>query len=266
MLAEKRACGHLLSRELDSKRGPRCQACEAPRPCERRSWPDHTGSPVQLCRRCPRPPPCGARALVWLPVCHSLAAGFPVSEPGETPRLYCRAWQVTQGHVPLAVHLGPPRKVSPGPGSGTGLPLDGAGRGGHERLDRTQGDREVPLAARDPQLLESLWSPPLGRPGRSLRLPVTRRERSCHLLLRLGDAKSGIWHWASCPPASCRSPAGASSPDAGLDLLGDSQPSPPRRPRPLSPGTWFPHCCDCEWQRGDTAPSLSPRPPGLSSP
>ena len=180
MLAEKRACGHLLSRELDSKRGPRCQPCEAPRPCERRSWNDHTGSPVQLCRRCPRPPPCGARALVWLPVHHSLAAGFPVSEPGETPRLYCRAWQVTQGHVPLAVHLGPPRKVSPGPGSGTGLPLDGAGRGGHERLDRTQGDREAPLAARDPQLLESLWSPPLGRPGRSLRLPVTRRERSCH--------------------------------------------------------------------------------------
>lgn len=35
---------------------------------------------MQLWRPCPRPPPCGARALVWPPVRHSLAAGFPVSQ------------------------------------------------------------------------------------------------------------------------------------------------------------------------------------------
>lgn len=110
---ERQACGQLLSRELDSEWGPRCQACEASQPPERRSWTEHTGALAQLCRRCPRPLPCGARALVWPPICHSLAAGFPVSEPGETPHLYgfCLKWGLGGGkqkpqarpmtHVPL---------------------------------------------------------------------------------------------------------------------------------------------------------------------
>ena len=94
-----RACGQLLSQELDSEWGPRCQACEASQPRERRSWTKHTGALAQLCRWCPRPLPCGARALVWPPICHSLAAGFPVSEPGETPHLYgfCLKWGLGGG-------------------------------------------------------------------------------------------------------------------------------------------------------------------------
>ena len=156
MWVQQRAVSSSCIQKLDSEWGPQCQAGEEPQPRERRgrcaavaTVPEAAALRGQGSAAAARSPQLGSRVP---------------SELGETPHLYGRAWQVTQGHVPMSVHLGPPRKVSPGPGSGTRLPLNGAGRGGHERLDRTQGDREAPPAARDSQLLESRWP----RPGVAL--------------------------------------------------------------------------------------------------